>query len=113
MTTVRVDYHREGTSWWADSPDLDGFVASGDSLTEVRQLVWEGLPFYLDAPAATLDIVEASPSGTPVVTVTFVTQGTIQPTFTGHTDAYAPTNPVGYPGVAGVRSPAPRNVVPA
>lgn len=44
---IRVVYHREGDVWWADSPDLDGFVATGADLAEVRALVKEGVPFYV------------------------------------------------------------------
>lgn len=48
MTTqVQVVYHEELGHWWAESPDLDSFVATGETLSEVRRLVREGLPFYL------------------------------------------------------------------
>jgi predicted RNase H-like HicB family nuclease len=57
-TSVDVTYHVEpdGT-WWADSPDVPGFVAGGETLAEVRQLVFEGIPFYLDTQD--VDIREA------------------------------------------------------
>jgi len=48
VTTVRVNYHHEPEGWWAESPDLEGFVATGATLHEVRQLTHEGLPLYLD-----------------------------------------------------------------
>lgn len=48
MDAVRVEYHREPEGWWADSPDVQGFVATGFDLHEVRLLVREGLPFYLE-----------------------------------------------------------------
>lgn len=67
MTEVRIEYHYEDGSVWADSPDLSGFVASGADLAEVRDLVKEGVPFYLDADD--VDIVEQSPSGSAVVDV--------------------------------------------
>jgi predicted RNase H-like HicB family nuclease len=47
MRTVRVQYHREPKGWWAESPDLEGFVASGSTVDEVRHLVHEDVPFYL------------------------------------------------------------------
>lgn len=50
MTTIRVHYHREMEGWWADSPDLQGFVATGEELGEVRDLVKSGLPFYTTGP---------------------------------------------------------------
>lgn len=48
MATVTVTYHEEDGSWWAESPDVAGFTAVGASLTEVRELVHEGIPFYLE-----------------------------------------------------------------
>ncbi|HZJ07825.1 MAG TPA: hypothetical protein VFD59_20540 [Nocardioidaceae bacterium] len=45
---IRVRYHHEPDGWWAESSDLDGFVAAGASLDEVRGLVQEGVPFYLE-----------------------------------------------------------------
>jgi predicted RNase H-like HicB family nuclease len=51
MQTITVVYHQEGSSWWAESADVSGFATAGESLAEVRDLVREGLPFYLeDAP---------------------------------------------------------------
>ncbi|SMF81005.1 type II toxin-antitoxin system HicB family antitoxin [Streptomyces sp. Amel2xC10] len=48
MRIIAVLYHQEGSSWWAESPDVSGFGAAGESLAEVRGLVHEGLPFYLE-----------------------------------------------------------------
>lgn len=48
MRTVLVRYHHEVEGIWADSPDLDGYVAAGASLHEVRDLVREGLAVYLE-----------------------------------------------------------------
>lgn len=48
MGAVRVEYHHEPEGWWADSPDVKGFVATGQDVSEVRALVREGLPFYLE-----------------------------------------------------------------
>jgi predicted RNase H-like HicB family nuclease len=47
METVRVIYHHEEDGWWAESPDLEGWSAAGDSYPEVRQLVVDGIPFAL------------------------------------------------------------------
>jgi predicted RNase H-like HicB family nuclease len=59
---VDVTYHEEPDgAWWADSPQVPGFVAGGDSLSEVRQLVAEGVPFYLDTQD--VDIREAREGG--------------------------------------------------
>ena len=35
---IRIEIEGEGTHWYADSPDIEGFVALGDSLEEVRKL---------------------------------------------------------------------------
>ena len=59
MTAISVNYHHEADAWWADSPDVEGFVAAGADLSEVRDLVREGLPFYLDD--ATVEIDERAP----------------------------------------------------
>jgi predicted RNase H-like HicB family nuclease len=66
MTTIRVRYHREPEGWWADSPDLGGFVASGRDLAEVRELAKDGVPFYLDDEKVEL-VEELADSGAPVV----------------------------------------------
>ena len=65
MTTVRVRYHEELDGWWADSPDIEGYVAGGASLGEVRQLVKEGVPFFLEEDS--VELLEEGPGETPVV----------------------------------------------
>jgi predicted RNase H-like HicB family nuclease len=51
MREVTVTYHHDGSSWWADSTDLDGYTAVAASLEELRPLVADGVAFYLnDAP---------------------------------------------------------------
>lgn len=51
METVRVIYHHEGDGWWAESPDVDGWSAAGDSYSEVVKLAEEGFSFALDGDA--------------------------------------------------------------
>lgn len=46
---VTVTYHQEQGSWWASSQDVDGFTAAADTVAELRALVREAMPFYLDA----------------------------------------------------------------
>lgn len=65
MPKVTVVYHPEAGSWWADSADIDGFVVAGDSLEEVRELVRDGLDFYLEDDA--VDLFEVTEAGGPVV----------------------------------------------
>ena len=55
MTEVRIRYHHEREGWWAESPDLPGFSAVGDSFTEVREMAIEGVEFASDGP---VEIVE-------------------------------------------------------
>jgi predicted RNase H-like HicB family nuclease len=47
METVRVIYHHEGGSWWAESPDIDRWYAAGDTYAEVVKLAEEGVRFAL------------------------------------------------------------------
>jgi predicted RNase H-like HicB family nuclease len=51
METIRVIYHHESDGWWAESPDVEGWSAAGDSFPAVRELAIEGIPFALDADA--------------------------------------------------------------
>ena len=39
LVRVHVHHDRESNSYWADSPDLDGLVVSGQTLDEVRKEV--------------------------------------------------------------------------
>ena len=45
---IRVLHHREGNCWWAESPDVEGWSAAGDSYAEVAKLAEEGIPFALE-----------------------------------------------------------------
>jgi predicted RNase H-like HicB family nuclease len=51
MNTVRVIYHHEADGWWAESADVEGWSATGDSYTEVVKLAEEGIPFALEGEA--------------------------------------------------------------
>jgi predicted RNase H-like HicB family nuclease len=48
MDTIRVIYHHEDGSWWAESPDVDRWYAAGDTYAEVVKLAEEGIPFALE-----------------------------------------------------------------
>jgi len=41
--TVHVRYHQEQDSWWAESPELDGWTAAAATLSELRALVREAV----------------------------------------------------------------------
>jgi predicted RNase H-like HicB family nuclease len=50
MKTVSVIYQHEAGGWWAESPDVEGWSAAGDSYSEVIRLAEEGIPFALEHP---------------------------------------------------------------
>lgn len=54
MSEIRVTYHHEDGTWWAESVDVPGFTAAADALPELRQLVREGLAFHLDLESVEL-----------------------------------------------------------
>jgi predicted RNase H-like HicB family nuclease len=62
METVRVIYHHESDGWWAESPDVDGWSAAGDSYAEVMKLAEEGIPFAVDGEARLEHYVPAGES---------------------------------------------------
>jgi len=47
MDTVRVIYHQEPDGWWAESPDIVGWSAAGESYGEVRARVEESVGIAL------------------------------------------------------------------
>jgi predicted RNase H-like HicB family nuclease len=51
METVRVIYHHEADRWWAESPDVEGWSAAGDTYAEVAKLAEAGIPFALGEDA--------------------------------------------------------------
>jgi predicted RNase H-like HicB family nuclease len=48
---VCVIYHHEQDGWWAESPDVEGWSAAGESFPGVRALAEEGIPFALGTDA--------------------------------------------------------------
>jgi len=48
MERIRVIYHHEEGSWWAESPDVKGWTAVADTYEEIAKLVEEGIPFALE-----------------------------------------------------------------
>jgi len=74
---VTVTYHLEDGTWWAESDEVPGFFAAGQSLSETRALVRSGLAFHFDGvDVGELDIREARDDGIAV----FVSEVTA-PTF--------------------------------
>jgi predicted RNase H-like HicB family nuclease len=58
--SVRVLHHHEGNSWWAESPDVKGWSAAGDSFPEVVRLAEEGIPLALKREAELQHYVPAA-----------------------------------------------------
>lgn len=48
MDPIRVIYHHEVEGWWAESPDVKGWIAAADTYPEILKLVEEGIPFALE-----------------------------------------------------------------
>lgn len=48
VKSVKIVYHRDEGAWWADSPDMPGFSAVGDTFDDTRKLALEDIPFYFD-----------------------------------------------------------------
>lgn len=48
MREVRIRYHYEPEGWWADSPDVPGFSAAGETFMEVREMAISGVEFACD-----------------------------------------------------------------
>lgn len=51
MKFIRVIYHHEEGSWWAESPDLKGWIAAANTFEEIVELAEEGVPFALECEA--------------------------------------------------------------
>ena len=55
MDKVRVIYHQEPEGWWAESPDVPGWSAAGESYGEVRALVEDGVGIALGGAAVSIE----------------------------------------------------------
>jgi len=64
MDTIRVIYHHEDRSWWAESPDVVRWYAAADSYADVLKLAEEGIPFALERDDVELE--HFVPAGEPV-----------------------------------------------
>jgi predicted RNase H-like HicB family nuclease len=51
MGIVRVIYHHQRDGWWAESPDVEGWSATGESYAKVVKLAEEGIGFALEHEA--------------------------------------------------------------
>lgn len=62
MESVRVIYHQEPEGWWAESPDVKGWIAAGDTYSEVLKLTEEGIPFALECNEDEVEIEHFVPA---------------------------------------------------
>lgn len=45
MKTARIQVHNQSGSWWADSPDVEGWTAAASSENELISLIDEASDF--------------------------------------------------------------------
>lgn len=62
MESVRVIYHQEPEGWWAESPDVKGWIAAGGTYSEVLKLTEEGIPFALECNEDEVEIEHFVPA---------------------------------------------------
>jgi len=55
MRQVHLEYINDDGTWSAESPEVPGYSALGDSREEVAELAREGLPFFLGEPVIVID----------------------------------------------------------
>lgn len=63
MEPIRVIYHHEPEGWWAESPDVKGWTAVGESYAEVLKLTEEGIPFALECDEGEVELEHFVPAG--------------------------------------------------
>jgi Uncharacterized conserved protein len=49
MTTINLVIHHDEGTWWAESPDLEGFTVVAASLSELRFTVRDAVAFHFDS----------------------------------------------------------------
>ena len=59
MKIIRVKYSQEGPkNWSARSGDISGYFAGAESLEELKELVHEGIPFFVGEEVTIQEIFE-------------------------------------------------------
>ena len=58
---IQVIVHEEDGMFWAESPDMPGLFASGESMDELLESLGEALALYLDIPAVNARLSEPRP----------------------------------------------------
>jgi predicted RNase H-like HicB family nuclease len=49
---IRVLHHHDADGWWAESPDMEGWSAAGETYAEVVKLAEESISFAFRDPTA-------------------------------------------------------------
>ncbi len=65
MRQIRIHYHRDGGSWWADSADLPGWTAVGDSIEQVRAQARAGAEEFAGEPVFLIESGDMDDHGRP------------------------------------------------
>jgi predicted RNase H-like HicB family nuclease len=76
VKVVRLLFHEDEGSWWADSPDLPGFMAAADTFEEVRAMAGEGAAFFAGEVVAITEAMDFHASFAGEV-LTFSESGTV------------------------------------
>jgi len=76
VEAIRIIYRREADGWWAESPDVEGWSAAGDTYAAVVKLAEDGIPFALGQDAALEHYVPAAE--TPHLTA-MIARGEVRP----------------------------------
>ena len=63
MRRVVVEVHDDAEGWWATSPDIPGYLAIAATEDALRDLVHEGVPWFLEEE---VEIVEERAAATAV-----------------------------------------------
>ena len=67
LSEVTVVHREPDGTWWAESPELEGFTAVAETPEALRELIAEGVDFHLDEIDRLREAAKAATSGSPVV----------------------------------------------
>ena len=63
MKSISIHYHVDRGSWWAESPELPGWTAAGDSFDEVRAQALTGAKHFAGEPVDISEVLPQSEAG--------------------------------------------------
>jgi len=58
MRKITVIFHKEPDGWWAESPDIERYTAVEETYGKLRDLVMDGLPFFLGETAEIIEVFD-------------------------------------------------------